>query len=160
MAQQVKAIPEGYHTVTPDLVFRDAAQAIEFYKKAFGARELMRFHAPDGKIGHAEIKIGDSIVMLCDENPQGGCAAPTSLNGTTVMLFLYVEDVDATFHQAVTSGATVVMPVADMFWGDRSGQVQDPFGHRWQLATHKEDLTQDQIDQRAQEFFASLPKRT
>ena len=157
MPQHVRAIPEGYHTVTPDLVFRDAAQAIEFYTRAFGARELMRFRTPDGKIGHAEIKIGDSIVMLCDENPQGGCASPTSLNGTTTMLFLYVPDVDATFGQAVKAGATVVMPVADMFWGDRSGQVQDPFGHRWQLATHQEDLTQDQIGQRAQEFFASLP---
>ena len=158
MPSHVNAVPEGYQTVTPDLVCRDAAQAIEFYKRAFGARELMRFKMPDGKIGHAEIKIGDSIMMLCDENPQGGCAAPTSLNGTTVMLFLYVEDVDATFAQAIKAGATVVMPVADMFWGDRSGQVQDPCGHRWQLATHKEDLTQDQIDQRAQEFFASLAK--
>ena len=156
MPSNVKAIPEGYQSVTPDLVLRDAAQAIEFYKKAFGARELMRFHTPDGKIGHAEIKIGNSIVMLCDENPQGGCAAPASLNGTTTMLFLYVEDVDAAFQQAVTAGATVAMQVADMFWGDRSGQIQDPFGHRWLLATHQEDLTKDQIEQRAQEFFASL----
>ena len=159
MSSHVNAVPEGYYTVTPDLVFRDAAQAIEFYKTAFGARELMRFNMPDGKIGHAEIKIGNSIVMLCDENSQGGCASPASLNGTTVMLFLYIEDVDATFQQAVRAGATVVMPVADMFWGDRSGQMQDPFGHRWQLATHKEELTPEQIEQRSQEFFASLSKR-
>ena len=159
MSHSVNAIPEGYQTVTPDLVLHDAARAIEFYAQAFGARELMRFKMPDGKIGHAEIKIGHSIVMLCDENPNGGCASPTSLNGTTVMLFLYVDDVDATFQQAVKAGATVVMPVADMFWGDRSGQVRDPFGHRWQLATHKEDLTQAQIDERAQQFFASLPQR-
>ena len=159
MSSNVKAIPEGYQTVTPDLVLRDTARAIEFYKRAFEAQELMRFNMPDGKIGHAEIKIGISIVMLCDENPQGGCASPASLNGTTAMLFLYVQDVDTTFQQAVKAGATVVMPVADMFWGDRSGQVQDPFGHRWQLATHKEDLTQEQIGQRAQEFFASLPAR-
>ena len=159
MPSNVKAIPEGYQTVTADLVLRDAAQAIEFYKRAFGARELMRFNTPDGKIGHAEINIGNSIVMLCDENPQGGCASPTALNGTTVMLFLYVEKVDVIFQQAVKAGATVVMPVADMFWGDRSGQVQDPFGHRWQLATHTEDLTKEQIEQRAQEFFASLPQR-
>ncbi len=159
MSSQVNAVPEGYHTVTPDLAFRDAAQAIEFYKRAFGARELMRFKTPEGKIGHAELKIGSSIVMLCDENPQGGCASPTSLNGTTVMLFLYVEDVDATVQQAVKAGATVVMPAADMFWGDRMGQVQDPFGHRWSVATHKEDLTPVQVEQRGQEFFASLPKR-
>ena len=160
MPPSVKAVPEGYHTVTPDLAFRDAAQAIEFYTQAFGARELMRFKTPDGKIRHAEIKIGNSIVMLCDESPQGGCASPATLRGTTTTLFLYVEDVDATFKQAVSAGARVVMPVADMFWGDRSGQVQDPFGHRWQLATHTEDLTRDQIGQRAQEFFAGLPKRT
>ena len=159
MSKQVQAIPEGHHTVTPDLVFRETARAIEFYQRAFGARELMRFTMPDGKIGHAEIKIGDSIVMLCDENPQGGCAAPASLHGTTAMFFLYVEDVDAAFARAVKAGATVVMPVADMFWGDRSGHVQDPFGHRWQLATHKEDLTPEQVTQRAQEFFANLPKR-
>ena len=159
MSRNVKAIPEGYQTVTPDLALRHAARAIEFYKRAFGASELMRFNTPDGKIGHAEIKIGNSMVMLCDENPQGGCASPASLNGTTTMLFLYVEDVDAAFQQAVKAGATVAMPLADMFWGDRYGQVLDPFGHRWALATHKEDLTQEQIEQRAQEFFASLPKR-
>ncbi len=155
MAQQVRAIPEGHHTVTPDLALRNAAQAIEFYKKAFGAQELMRFNMPDGKIGHAEIKIGDSIVMLCDENPQGGCASPTSLNGTTTSLFLYVENVDATFQQAVKAGATIVMPVADMFWGDRWGQVVDPFGHRWSLATHKEDLNLDQIAERSRKAFVS-----
>jgi len=159
MSAHVNPIPEGYRTVTPDLVVREATQAIEFYKKAFGARELMRFKMPDGKIGHAELLIGNSIVMLCDENPRGGCAAPATLNGTTAMFFLYVEDVDAAFQQVVKAGATVVMPVADLFWGDRSGQVQDPFGHRWHLATHKEDLTPAQIDERAKEFFASLPKR-
>ena len=159
MSGNVRAIPEGYQSVTPDLALRDAARAIAFYERAFGAREVMRFNTPDGKIGHAEIQIGNSIVMLCDESPQGGCASPASLGGTTAMLFLYVENVDATFRHAVRAGATVVMPVADMFWGDRSGQVQDPFGHRWQLATRKEALTKEQIGQRAQEFFAGLPKR-
>ena len=158
MSARVSAVPAGYRTVTPDLALRDAAQAIEFYKQAFGARELMRFATPDGKIGHAEITIGDSIVMLCDEQPRGGCAAPASLHGTTVMLFLYVVDVDAAFERAVKAGATVVMPVADMFWGDRMGQVQDPFGHRWSLATHTEDLSPEQVKQRSREFFAGMAK--
>ena len=158
MLGNVKAIPEGYHTVTPYLTLRDAARAIEFYKKAFGAQETFRMNAPDGTIGHAELKIGNSIVMLSDENPQGGCLSPASLKGTTVMLFLYVEDVDATFAQAVKAGATVVMPVTDMFWGDRHGQVADPFGHRWSIATHMEDLSQAEIAVRAQKAFAQHTK--
>ena len=160
MASNVKPVPEGYRTVTPNLLLRDAAKAIEFYKSAFGAREISRFNMPDGKIGHAEITIGNSTVMLADETPQAGCRAPTALNGTTVSFFLYVENADATVQQAVKAGATVTMPVADMFWGDRMGQVQDPFGHRWSVATHKEDLSPAQIEQRGQEFFASLSDGT
>ena len=159
MLSNVKAIPEGYHTVTPYLTLRDAAQAMEFYKSAFGARETFRMNTPEGKIGHAELTIGDSIVMLSDENPQGGCASPSSLKGTTVTLFLYVEDVDATFQQAVKAGATVLMPVTDMFWGDRHGQLADPFGHRWSIATHKEDLTPDQVAARARKAFATQPAK-
>ena len=154
MAQAVKAIPEGYHAVTPYLAVRDAALAIDFYQQAFGARQLFRMNTPEGKVGHAEMKIGDSIVMLSEEHPQGGCVSPTSLKGTSVTLFLYVEHVDATFQQAVKAGATVVMPVADMFWGDRHGQVLDPFGHRWSIATHTEDLSPEQVAERARRAFA------
>ncbi len=154
----VKAIPEGYHTLTPYLAVRDAARAIEFYKKAFNAVETFRMNAPGGKVGHAELKIGDSIVMLSDENPQGGCASPAALKGTTVTLFLYVENVDVTFSQAVKAGATVSMPVTDMFWGDRHGQVVDPFGHRWSVATHKEDLSPEQVAERARTAFAQQSK--
>ena len=154
MAQPVKAIPDGYHTVTPCLVLRDAARAIEFYKQAFGAQQTFRMDAPNGTVAHAEMKIGNSILMLGEENRQQGCTSPASLGGTPVTLFLYVPDVDAAFQQAVAAGATVVMPLADMFWGDRYGQVADPFGHRWALATHKEDLTPAQIAERAKQFFA------
>jgi len=154
MAQQVKAIPDGYHTITPMLSVRDAARAIEFYKKAFNAQQLFRMDGPDGKLMHAELKIGNSIFMLGEENQERGCPSPASLNGTPISLYLYVENVDAAFNQAVNAGAKVEMPVADMFWGDRFGQVSDPFGHRWSLATHKEDVTPEQMKQRAQQFFA------
>ena len=158
MAQPVKAIPDGYHTITPMLTVRDAARAIEFYKKAFNAQQLYRMNGPDGKVMHAEIKIGNSICMLGEENPQMGCQSPVTLKGTPISLYLYVENVDAAFNQAVKAGAKVEMPVADMFWGDRFGQVSDPSGHRWSLATHKEDLTPEQVGQRAQKFFAENAK--
>ena len=158
MSGEVKAIPEGYHTVTPYLTIRDAARAIEFYKQAFGAKEHFRMNAPDGTVGHAELRIGDSIVMLSEENPKGDCRSPAALNGTTISLFLYVEDVDQVFAQAVRAGATVSMPVTDMFWGDRHGQVSDPFGHRWSIATHKEDLSPEEVGERARKAFAQQAK--
>ena len=145
MTTGVKRIPEGCHTVSPHLTVRGGAAAIEFYKKAFGARELRRHPTPDGRIGHAEVQIGDSRVYLNDEFPEMGACAPPSLNGTPVTLHLWVEDVDAVFNQAVQAGAQVVMPLADQFWGDRYGIVQDPFGHRWSLASHIRDLTPEQI---------------
>jgi PhnB protein len=151
-----KAIPEGYHTVTPYLSVKNAGQAIELYKKAFGAVEKERMPGPDGRIMHAEIQVGDSMVMLSEEDPQRSCLSPASLKATTGSLFLYVPDVDAAFKRATEAGCTVVMPVADMFWGDRFGQVEDPSGHRWGLATHKEDLTPEEIGKRAQAFFASM----
>ena len=154
MSQQVKTIPDGYHTMTPGLTVRDAARAIEFYQKAFNAQQLFRMDSPDGKVMHAELKIGNSIFMLAEENPAMGCASPVSLKGTPISLYLYVEDADAAFAQAVKAGATVVMPVTDMFWGDRHGQVTDPFGHRWSLATRKEDVSPQELEQRAQKFFA------
>jgi PhnB protein len=157
----VKPIPDGYHTVTPSLVLKGAAQAIEFYKKAFGATEHFRMPGPDGKsLMHAELKIGDSIVMLADEQPERGCKAPTSVGASTGSLFLYVKDVDAAFKRAVEAGAKVMMPPADMFWGDRFGQVEDPFGHRWGLGTHKEDVPPDEIAKRQQQFFASMSAKT
>ena|SRR5919201_5633204 len=159
MARAASPIPKGFHTVTPHLVIRDAAKAIDFYKKAFRAEELSRMTSPDGRIGHAELKIGDSIIFLADEFPQGGPKAPQTLGGTTCTLNLYVEDVDSTFQTAVNAGAKTAMPVADMFWGDRYGQVSDPFGHVWGILTHKEDLSAQEVEQRAKEFWASMERQ-
>lgn len=157
MTTHMKPVPPGFHTVTPTLTIRDAGKAIEFYKRAFGAEERMRFPGPDGKsIMHAEIKIGDSIIFLSEEHPDMGCRGPQSLGGTPVGLFLYVEDVDHIFNRAVSAGAKADGPVTDMFWGDRCGQLTDPFGHKWTLATHKEDLTPEEIGKRAQGFFAQM----
>ena len=148
-----KPIPEGYHTATPYLIVRDAASAIEFYKKAFGATELFRMDAPGGKIGHAEIKIGNSPIMLADEVPEIGARGPQSYGGSPVTILLYVEDVDAVFNQAVAAGAKVQRAVADQFYGDRSGGVTDPFGHVWYVATHKEDLSPEEIRKRAAALY-------
>jgi len=156
MAQQVKAIPDGYHTITPALSVRDAARAIEFYQKAFNAQQVDRLEAPDGNVMHASLKIGNSFFMLGEENPQMGAPSPLTLNGTPFSLYLYVENVDTAFSQAVKAGAKVEMQVTDMFWGDRAGQVSDPFGHRWWLATHKQDLMPEQIKQGAQKAFAEM----
>jgi len=148
MASRVKEIPKGFHTVTPYLTVTDSARAIEFYKRAFGAEELYRVEGPDGKVAHAEIKIGDSIIMLSDEMPGWG-RSPQSLGGTAVDIFLYVEDVDRIFKRAVAAGAKVEMAVSDQFWGDRYGRVTDPFGHSWSLATHKEDVPPEELRKRA-----------
>ena len=145
----VKPIPEGYHSVTPYLVIRGAAAAIDFYKEAFGAVELFRFPAPDGKIGHAEIKIGDSPIMLADEYPDMGYKSPQALGGTPVSLMIYLEDVDTVFNRAVEAGATVREAVQDKFYGDRSGTLTDPFGHNWHVATHKEDVSPEEMERRA-----------
>ncbi|OAJ59976.1 VOC family protein [Paraburkholderia ginsengiterrae] len=143
----VKPIPEGMHSITPHLVCANAAEAIEFYKKAFNAVEQFRLPGPGGKLIHACLKIGDSMLMMTDEWPEHRALGPLSLNGTPVTIHLYVQDVDASFKQAVDAGATVVMPVADMFWGDRYGHVKDPFGHSWSLATHTRDLSPEEIQQ-------------
>jgi len=148
MAGKVKAIPEGYHTVTPYLIVNGAASAIEFYKKAFGATELFRMAGPDGKIGHAEIKIGNSPIMLADEVPQMGYRGPQALGGSPVGILLYVEDVDKMAGQAIAAGAKVERPVQDQFYGDRSGTFADPFGHRWTIATHKEDVSSQEMKKR------------
>ena len=149
MTAAVKAIPEGYHTVTPYLILSGAGDAIAFYKKAFGAEEVMRIDGPGGRIGHAEIKIGDSRLMLADEHPEIGALSPKTVGGSPVSIHLYVEDVDRAIERAVAAGANLVRPVADQFYGDRVGGIEDPFGYRWFIATHKEDLTIDEIQRRA-----------
>ncbi len=151
-----RPIPEGYHSVTPYLALDDASGAIEFYKQAFGAKERMRMEAPGGKIGHAELEIGDSIVMLADAFPQSTTRPPTELGGTSAGVFLYVEDVDAVVKQATDAGATITMEVADQFWGDRFGSVTDPFGHSWSIATHVEDLSPEEIAERGKEAMAAM----
>lgn len=153
----VKPIPEGYHTVTPYLIVKGAAEAIDFYKRAFGAEEIARMLDPDGRrVVHAEIRIGDSVVMLADEFPEMNYLGPLSRGGPTSTLFVYVEDVDAAFAQALAAGATLKMPVTDMFWGDRYGQLTDPFGHHWSLATHKEDVPPEELQRRSEQFFAQM----
>jgi len=154
---RVQAVPAGFQTVTPHLTLRGAAEAIDFYKRAFGAKERGRMPGPDGRtIMHAELRIGSSIVFIADEFPGVGPRAPHALGGTTGSLHLYVPNVDAAFARAVAAGAEVRMPVQDMFWGDRYAKVADPFGHEWGLATHKEDLSAKQIGERSQAFFAKM----
>ena len=149
MPSTVKPIPEGHHAVTPYLSVKGAASAIDFYKKAFGATEVMRMPQPDGRIGHAELTIGDSRVMLADEFPDMNFRGPHSIGGTPVHLHLYVNDVDAVVAQAVAAGAKVLRPVQDQFYGDRTGSLSDPYGHVWHVATHKEDLTPEELRRRA-----------
>jgi PhnB protein len=149
-----KPIPDGYHSINSYIAVDGAAQAIEFYKQAFDAKERMRMPAPDDKVGHAELEIGDSVIMLADPFPQSTCRPPKELGGTSAGLFLYVEDVDTVFKQAVDAGASVTQELQDMFWGDRYGKLADPFGHEWQLATHKEDLSEEEMAARAEEAMA------
>ena len=148
MANQVKPIPDGYHNVTPYLVIKGAAAAIDFYKKAFGAVEVMRMPQPDGRVGHAELKFGDSMVMLADEFPEMGVVGPRTLGNTSVALLLYVDDVDKAVERAVSLGATIKKPVADQFYGDRTGTLEDPFGHKWTLAVHLEDVSPEEMERR------------
>ncbi len=154
-----KPIPDGFHTTTPSLVVSNSKEAIEFYKKAFDANEIYQFPAPDGKIMHAMIQIGDSFVMMSDEMPAMGTKSPISIGGTAVTLHLYVEDADKIFNQAVEAGAKVTMPIMDAFWGDRFGTILDPFGHSWAIATHKIDLTPEGLRKAGEEFFASMTKQ-
>lgn len=149
-----KPVPSGFRAVTPHIICRGAAQAIEWYKQAFGAEEIRRSPGNDGRLMHAEIRIGDSIVMLVDEYLEWGTKSPQTLAGTPVCLHLYVEDADAWYQRAVQAGATATMPLMDAFWGDRYGQLRDPFGHLWSVATHKEDLSPDEIKKRAEAVFA------
>jgi PhnB protein len=148
----VKPIPQGYHSITPYLIVSDATRAIEFYKRAFGAAELFRLGAPGGKVGHAELKFGDSTVMLADEFPEMGARGPQTIGGSPVHLLLYVEDVDKVFATALAAGAVEARPVQDQFYGDRAGNLTDPFGHSWTIATHKEDVSAEEMARRSEQM--------
>ncbi len=149
-------IPPGFHTLTPSLVVRDASRAVEFYQKALGAKVRGIHYTPDGKIMHADLKIGDSILFFAEEFPDMKSVSPLALGGTSVTLHIYCKDVDRAFERAVGAGAKVTMPVTNMFWGDRYGQLEDPFGHRWSFASRKESLSQKEMEKRGQEFFAKM----
>jgi len=151
----IKAIPDGYRTATPYLIIKGASAAIDFYKRAFGATETMRMVDPKGRIGHAEIRIGDSVIMLADEHPDMGYRSPRSLGGSSVSILLYLENVDAVFDRAVAAGATAQRPVTDQFYGDRSGTLEDPFGHVWTVATHVEDVPPEEMRRRAEQAMRS-----
>lgn len=155
MATTVRPIPEGYRSVTPYLHLQGAADAIDFYKRAFRATEVMRMTQPDGRVGHAELMIGDSMVMLADESPEMGIKGPRSIGGTPVTIHIYVEDVDATVDRAVAGGAKVLRPIENQFYGDRSGQIEDPYGHKWGVATHVEDVPPEEMEKRAKAAFGA-----
>jgi PhnB protein len=154
MPSNVKPIPDGHHTVAPYLAIKSAVGALEFYKKAFGATETYKLIVPDGRLGHAELRLGDSLIMLSDEFPEFGGKAPEALGGSPVSIHLYVEDVDAFVKRAVAAGARVLKPVADQFYGDRSGQLEDPYGHLWWVAAHKEDVAPEEMQKRVRALFA------
>ncbi len=152
----VKPIPEGYHSITPYLSVDDASKAIEFYKRAFGAKERVLMPTPDGKVAHAELEIGDSLIMLSDPFPQATGKSPKEVGTTTVGIFLYTEDVDEIVQQVVDAGGTITTPVENMFWGDRYGKVSDPFGHEWSIATHVEDVSPEEMEERAKAAMAAM----
>jgi uncharacterized glyoxalase superfamily protein PhnB len=154
----VKPIPEGYHTLTPFLTVRNAERAIEFYKQAFGAQERGVAKGPDGKVMHAEVKIGDSVIMLSDEYPEFGSLSPQSVGGSPMGLHIYIENVDAAFDRAVKAGAQVEMPVMDQFWGDRYGKLKDPFGHKWSIATHVKDMSADEMKRSMDDAMSKMQK--
>lgn len=156
--KKVNPIPKGYHAISPGLVAKNAVDAIDFYKRAFGAKERNRSYMPDGKtLMHAELQIGDSIFMLSEEFPNMKTLSPQSIGGTSVSMYTYVKDVDKMFEQALSAGGSVTMPIADMFWGDRMGQIIDPFGHIWTLATRTRNLSRKEMERAAQEWAASMP---
>lgn len=149
------AIPQGFSSITPHLVIKDCENALEFYKKAFGSQEIYRSKMPDGRIMHAMIQIGNSFVMMTDEFPDMGAVGPNTLGGTSTALQIYTEDADKLFKQAIDAGAIQIMPIADMFWGDRYGQIQDPYGHRWAIATHTRDVSPEEMEKAAKEMFSA-----
>jgi PhnB protein len=152
----VQPVPEGYHTITPYLAVENASEAIDFYKRALGAKERVRMPGPGGSVMHAELEIGDSVVMLSDPFPQASTKPPKELGGTSVSIMVYVDNIDSLYKQAIDAGATSLMEPDDMFWGDRFGSVQDPFGHSWTIATHVEDVTPEEMEKRSQEFMSAM----
>jgi len=158
MPEQVKAVPPGFHTLTPHLTVRNAEQALEFYKNAFGAEVLHVAHMPDGKVMHAALRIGDSMVMLNDEFPDHGALSPLSTGGTSVTIHIYTDNVDTAFNRAVSAGAQVKMPLADQFWGDRYGVVADPFGHKWSLGAHIKDMSAEEMQREMARAMAAMKK--
>jgi PhnB protein len=159
MSESIKTIPDSYHSINTYLVVRNAPKAIEFYKKAFGAEERFRMHGPDGKtIMHADLKLGDSVFMLTEESKEMKAQSPESIGGSPVSMYVYVNDVDSVFNQAVSEGATVLKPVSDQFYGDRSGYLRDPFGHMWSIATHKKDLSPDELKKAGEAFLEEMSK--
>lgn len=159
MKKSTQPVPPGYHTITPSLTVRNAAEAIEFYKKALGAEEKMRMASPDGKITHAELKIGDSMIFMNDEMPAWGSKSPQTLGGVPGGFYLYVEDVDKAFERAIEAGGKVTMPVMDMFWGDRMGNFTDPYGFAWTLSTHTQDMTEQELEEGAKQFYAQMVQK-
>ena len=158
MPEQVKAVPPGFHTLTPHLTVRNAEQALEFYKNAFGAEVLHVAHMPDGKVMHAALRIGDSMLMLNDEFPDHGALSPLSTGGTSVTIHIYTDNVDTAFNRAVSAGAQVKMPLADQFWGDRYGVVADPFGHKWSLGAHIKDMSAEEMQREMARAMAGMKK--
>ncbi len=155
---EIKKIPEGYHSITPVLIVKDGNAAIEFYKNGFDVEERSRMKSPDGRVAHAELKLGDSIFMLSDEYQEMKCHSPNSIGGSPVSMYVYVEDVDELFNKAVSAGAKVLDPVNDQFWGDRHGLLEDPFGHLWSIATHKKDLSEEEMKRAAAAAFSQMSK--
>lgn len=155
---QIEKIPKDYHSITPVLIVKNGDEAIEFYKKGFGVQEQGRMKGPDGRVAHAELKLGDSVFMLSDEYPEMDCHSPKTIGGSPVSMYVYVDDVDSFFDKAISAGAKVLDPIKDQFWGDRHGRLEDPFGHLWSIATHKKDLSEDEMKKAAEAAFSQMSK--
>jgi len=155
---EIEKIPKDYHSITPVLIVKNGDEAIEFYKKGFGVEERSRMKGPDGRIAHAELKLGDSVFMLSDEYPEMECHSPKTIGGSPVSMYVYVEDVDSIFNKAISAGAKALDPVKDQFWGDRHGRLEDPFGHLWSIATHKKDLSEEEMKKAAEAAFSQMSK--
>ncbi|HKQ20692.1 MAG TPA: VOC family protein [Nitrososphaeraceae archaeon] len=155
---EIEKIPKDYHSITPALIVKNGDEAIEFYKNGFGVEERSRMKGPDGRVAHAELKLGDSVFMLSDEYPEMKCLSPKTIGGSPVSMYVYVDDVDSIFNKAISAGAKVLDPVKDQFWGDRHGRLEDPFGHLWSIATHKKDLSEEEMKKAAEAAFSQMSK--
>lgn len=155
---EIEKIPKNYHSITPVLIVNNGDEAIEFYKKGFGVEERYRMKGPDGRVAHAELKLGDSVFMLSDEYPEMECHSPKTIGGSPVSMYVYVDDVDSVFNKAISAGAKALDPVKDQFWGDRHGRLEDPFGHLWSIATHKKDLSEEEMKKAGEAAFSQMSK--